>query len=228
METKDEMDGLPKSKKKSTQSKKPVVKEPVDQAPLAEEPIAEKKPIGVLIAERAIADEGMRELKGNSGWEEKEFEAEMKLTGWQPGQAWCSFFAEKIWTNVYDKVNPEISKVVSKLFSANAVQTWEFFQKSNFPTISKGIPSEQLPQPGDVVIWMLMNGGQPNKVKGTAWIKGHVGIVIDANKKNFTTLEGNSNASGGREGIEVAKQIRSYNFENTHGLKLLGFIRPIE
>ena len=42
------------------------------------------------------------------------------------------------------------------------------------------------------------------------------------------TVEGNTNSSGGREGIEVAQKKRKINFEpKERGLVMLGFIHPI-
>jgi hypothetical protein len=53
---------------------------------------------------------------------------------------------------------------------------------------------------------------------------GHVAVVVDVDKIGFTTVEGNTNASGGREGIEVALKKRSYKFYEPNGLQLMGFI----
>ena len=50
--------------------------------------------------------------------------------------------------------------------------------------------------------------------------------VVRISKKDFTTIDGNSNSSGGREGIEVAEKTRKYNFNSNNGLRLIGFIKP--
>jgi hypothetical protein len=60
--------------------------------------------------------------------------------------------------------------------------------------------------------------------KGKAQTTGHVAVVVGFNDLEFTTIEGNTNASGGREGVEVALKKRSYKFYNPDGLQLMGFI----
>jgi hypothetical protein len=172
------------------------------------------------IVQAALADEGKEEIKGNHGWVDKDFDLQMKLTGWQDGQAWCAYWAEKIWTQVYDEPT---GKILRRLFSANAVHTFNSFWDSTFVTSNE-------PVEGAVVIWQKVKDGQPCFVGESQWITGHAGIVIntegDANE--FTTLEGNSNSEGGREGIEVARQVRKLDFETQNGLQLLGFIHPKE
>lgn len=172
------------------------------------------------IVEAALANEGMKEEKGNHGWKDKEFDLEMRTTGWQDGQAWCAYWAEKIWCEVYDS---DTERILRRLFSANAVHTYNSFWQSNFITNKE-------PVEGAVVIWQHMNNGEPSFVKKSQWIRGHAGIVIDTegDVNEFTTLEGNSNASGGREGIEVARQVRKLDFEKENGLQLVGFIHPKE
>ena len=49
-------------------------------------------------------------------------------------------------------------------------------------------------------------------------------IVFLINKK---TIEGNTNAAGSREGDQVAKKMRRYDFNNKHGLCLEGFVYPL-
>lgn len=54
-----------------------------------------------------------------------------------------------------------------------------------------------LPEPGDIFIMDLGNG------------LGHTGMVISINAdKSLNTVEGNTNDSGSREGVEVTKKIR--------------------
>lgn len=172
------------------------------------------------ILEVASADYGMRELKGNSGWEDPDFEMAMRMTGWELGQAWCAYWAEKVWTQTYSEYNSLMINTLRKLFSANAVATWNAFEASSFET-------NQSPAPGAVVIWMKMRDGKPDYVGDTKWIRGHAGICRDEyNESWFKTFEGNGNNEGGREGIEVASLQRGYNFDEEVGLKLLGFIHP--
>lgn len=175
------------------------------------------------IVHAALADAGQEEIKGNHGWKDPNFDALMRATGWQDGQAWCAYWAEKIWRQVYSRRDPSIEQVIARLFSANAVATYRNFEKSNFKTSNE-------PVDGAVVIWQKVVNGIPSTVGNTEWIKGHAGIVINTEGSihSFDTLEGNSNSEGGREGIEVARQTRSLDFNRSNGLQLLGFIHPID
>jgi len=67
-------------------------------------------------------------------------------------------------------------------------------------------------------------------VGGSQWIRGHAAIVIstEGDASKFITLEGNGNDEGGREGIKVARLERTIDMNNENGLRLLGFIYPIE
>lgn len=62
------------------------------------------------------------------------------------------------------------------------------------------------PQPGDVVIFDYGGG------------KGHTGIVEAVSGDTLTTIEGNTNDDGSREGYEVARRTRSAS-------KAKGFLR---
>ena len=176
--------------------------------------------INEKIVQAALADEGLQEVKGNHGWKDKDFDLQMRSTGWSDGQAWCAYWAEKIWCEVFDN---DTEKVLRRIFSANAVRTYENFWSTNF------IRSKE-PVEGAVVIWQHVQDGNPSYVGNSNWIRGHAGIVIDTEGdiNTFTTLEGNSNSQGGREGIEVARQVRTLDFMKQDGLQLLGFIHPNE
>lgn len=177
--------------------------------------------INEKIVQAALSDEGKQEIKGNHGWVDKDFDLRMRATGWQDGQAWCAYWCEKIWTQVY---SPDAQKILRSLFSANAVATYNAFWDSPL------FPTSEEPVEGAVAIWQKMVNGQPSFVGDTQWIRGHAGLVIDTegDVNTFTTLEGNSNSEGGREGIEVARQVRTLDFDKYNGLQLLGFIHPVE
>ncbi len=52
-------------------------------------------------------------------------------------------------------------------------------------------------------LFLIRNQNNPGD-----WI--HTGIVIDADSHSFTTIEGNSNTAGGRNGFEVCQRERGY------------------
>lgn len=170
--------------------------------------------IGSEIILTAIQYLGMKEIEGNSGFVNADFEKRMKTIGWQKGQAWCAYFTELVWREAYAKFT-ERSNELDKLFDGGAVKTWtKFFNDGRFTC-------NQIPVPGAVVIWQQYKGGKPS------W-QGHAGIVNKAiDLVKFPSIEGNTNSQGGREGIEVSAKIRRLLFNVNDGLRIKGFIHPI-
>lgn len=154
---------------------------------------------------------GIKEIPGNMGWEDKKFQSLMESVGWSHTQAWCSYFVELVWKQAY-KDNKALTLKLDTLFNAGALKTYDNFFNDKTFRVDKHCT------PGSMVIWQYYVNGKPT------W-KGHAGIVIsEISEHQFKTIEGNTNASGGREGIEVAEKIRLLNFEARTGLVLRGFI----
>lgn len=174
--------------------------------------------INELILYNARKFLSQQEIRGNQGFRDEKFQKLMEACGWQKGQAWCAYFFELVWKLAYENYDKPTIKVLDKLFSAGAVKTYNNFKASEFIV-------NQVPSIGAGVIWQNYKDNKPH------WT-GHAGIVYkiysdDSDK--FETVEGNTNSKGGREGIEVAKQIRSLDFEpKLKGLVLKGFIHPKE
>lgn len=167
--------------------------------------------IGEIIKATALKYEGIREKPNNSGFHSDDFERKIKECGWATGQAWCSYFCELVWKEVYLKHNPGIAILLNTLFSSSATATYKNFDVSPEFNVSK------VPVVGAIVIWR----------HGIGW-QGHAGIVVNVNK-NFDSIEGNTNASGGREGVEVAIKPRNLDFSvKPDQLNLLGFVIPKE
>lgn len=154
---------------------------------------------------------GQKEKPNNSGFVSAILEAKMKLIGWIKGQAWCAYGAELIWHEAFKEMDSTGFSLVGKYFSGSAVQTYYNFKKS--PEFAVRLT----PKVGSVIIWRHGSG-----------MLGHAGIcieVIDAN--TIKVVEGNTNASGGREGIEWAIKTRKINQPFTEkGLNYLGSIYP--
>lgn len=158
---------------------------------------------------------GQKELKANSGFVDPEFQKKMEAVGFDKGEAWCSLFAELVWSESYGRFDSTIIYNLQKYFSDSAVQTWNNFKKSKqFKTSNK-------PEIGDLAVWQKYNDGKAH------W-SGHVAVVTEPDELWFWTVEGNTNNIGGREGDGVYKRQRDYNFNVDNGLRLLGFIKPIE
>jgi hypothetical protein len=169
--------------------------------------------VNTTIRKLAESYVGQQEVPGNEGWYDKRFQELMEATGWEFGQAYCAYFCELIWRQAYARYNSVLGYEVEKLFSGGAMRTWNNFSKSDYQTDNK-------PATGAVVIWQNYKAGRPH------WT-GHAGIVTKVDEAYFHTVEGNTNSSGGREGVEVAEKLRPLDFEKKeYGLVLKGFIHP--
>ncbi|WP_394991518.1 CHAP domain-containing protein [Emticicia sp.] len=146
---------------------------------------------------------GETEKPKNSGFTKPEFEKRMVAVGWGRAMAWCAFFVEL----VCREAMPEQDAELAKLFSGSALTTY-----NNFEKIGK---TSQTPKIGDLVVWRY----------GKTW-QGHIGIVTEVYGTDMiTTIEGNTNDMGGREGYIVAKKMRKLNQRFLEkGLNIEGFI----
>lgn len=163
------------------------------------------------IVETALKYVGMQEIRGNLGWTSEVFEEKMVATGWGETQAWCAYFTELVWSEVYD---PEgLAKDLDRYFSGSARRTLSKFAEA------EGWDTGKVPLPGSVVIWKMVKNGKDQ------W-QGHAGIVIEVHSDHIVTVEGNTNAGGSREGDVVAKKTRKLKFTGNSGLVMEGFVYP--
>lgn len=156
---------------------------------------------------------GQKEIKGNMGFKDPVFEAKMESVGFKDTYAWCCLFAELVWTEAYKDFNKEMLPVLEEEFSAGTVRTFRHFKDLGW--------TYNTPEAGDIVIWQTYKDGKPQTT-------GHAAVIIEVKGEKLITVEGNTNAEGGREGIEVAKKERTIDFHNKNGLRMLGFIKPKE
>jgi surface antigen len=161
---------------------------------------------------------GIKEVKGNMGWKSENLpnlaeylEKAMKEHGFSYGQAWCAYFGEHIWAEVYDKVG--LAREIDKYFSGSARRTLKKFSNAD------GWQTGQVPLVGAIAVWKRVRNGEDTS-------QGHVGIVVEVHDDYMITVEGNTNAAGSREGDQVAEKRRKYNFNTHHGLALEGFVYP--
>jgi hypothetical protein len=168
-----------------------------------------------LIVKHAENHIGFREIPGNQGFRDKLFEERMReISGWYKGAAWCAFFVELMWREVYRQIDENIDKELEELFSASATKTWD-----NFLNSPRWIASKY-PVRGSVVIWQKYYNGKPN------W-RGHAALLVEKlSSEKIKTIEGNTNTEGSREGQVVAEKTRTMNFNDTNGLVMKGFIHP--
>lgn len=162
--------------------------------------------------EVALQYVGQKELPGNMFDPNSDFGKKMKAVGHQDGNAWCSLFTELVFKEAY----PEKFAEFDKMFSASAVQTYKNFTHKEK---GHGYMEHALPKEGCLVIWQLIKDGQPQ------W-QGHAGIVHSLKSTwEFTSIEGNTNEQGSREGVTVALKERKVLKDVWNGLKVLGFIQ---
>lgn len=153
---------------------------------------------------------GIKELKGNMGWEDKIFEAKMKKIGWYKTAPWCMFFVKLVWTQAYAELYPtdntHILSIISSNITGGSIDSAERVKKY------KDFQFSGVPQPGAIAIY--------RKTATT----GHGAIVITAGEDITVNIEGNTNGAGSRDGDKVARKNRAYKTKS--GLELLGFVIP--
>lgn len=165
------------------------------------------------IVEIAKSFVGILEIKPNKGFGNKEFEKLMQGVGFYIGAPWCAFFTKLVYKLAYAD-HKGMTAVVRTCGSGNAQQTLKNFEANG--TFAIG----ETPKVGAIVIWQ--NGNSTS---------GHAGIVIavDEAANTMTTIEGNTNASGSREGDRVAQKLRTITRPwKTDGLNVKGYIYPFE
>ena len=169
--------------------------------------------INELIIETALSYVGQKEIPNNLGFEDKNFEQEMKSEGWMPRYAWCAISAKLMWKKAYTKYKPEILPELDELFSIAATKTFNNFKKFGWRV-------DRIAEQGSLIIWQHYEDGKKT------W-KGHAGIVKMLSNEFIHTIEGNTNGEGSRNGDQYMEKIRKYNFEPVkNGLVLMGFIHP--
>ena len=169
--------------------------------------------IGGCILSYAKEFLGQKEIRGNQGFEDEDFDALMRhFTTFKNGHAWCVYFCWLCWQLSYDDFaeNFDIAKAE---FSGGAVRTFRHFKNI-------GWTSEE-PKVGSIAIWQKYKYGK-------ATSSGHAAIVEYWDESFIITVDGNTNDKGGREGYIVAdnkKRSRSFKLKQ-NGMVLQGFIHP--
>lgn len=159
------------------------------------------------IANIAKSYVGKTETPNNSGFTDAKFQKKMEEVGWSKSLAWCSFFAELVWTEAC--CDTILKAVIKKLFSGSATTTFKNFD------LDETFKTGKEPKVGAVAIWRHGNGWQ-----------GHAAIVTEiVDKTTFKTVEGNGNNAGGREGFIVTPKTRYTNKPfSAKGLNIVGFV----
>lgn len=152
---------------------------------------------------------GRLEKKGNAGFQDPKFEKEMADAGWRKGDAWCATFAKMVWRKAF---NGDLLTAINKSLNPGAKASADNMRKAG------KLETGTVPEPGAIVIWQ--HGYGP---------AGHAGIVekVDFKTNTMYCIEGNTNASGSREGDRVAAKPRTITRPFTKdGLNVYLYIYP--
>lgn len=150
---------------------------------------------------------GQKEILGNKGFQDKEFQSEMIEEGFQKGYAWCMLFCRVVYVNCY----PEKIKELRKLFVPGVLNTYRNCKDAAYPI-------GELPQIDSMAIWAQVKEG-----KQTGF--GHAGIVSGLVENGFKSIEGNTSGEGVREGWLVNENTHKIAEKNRiNGLRLIGFV----
>lgn len=159
----------------------------------------------ITIANKYIGQSEDGTKGNNNDFRDEHFEQLLRNVGWSEGLSWCAFFVRMVVHEAY----PNRWNVYNKLLSGSVLKTLNNLTKQHGLELVKKVPSA-----GYLAFWQ--NGN-------TAF--GHIAFVRGgATIRNFTTIEGNTDSAGSRDGGIVAEKVRNYRYEKQSGLWLRGFI----
>ena len=157
----------------------------------------------------------------------EQFKEWLLVVGWSEGQPYCSYSAEIVYKCAYSRWNTGYVKVIDRLFSANAMQTYTNAITSYYELIID-LLTGGIPQLGALCFFAKYKNGVV--VKNGQWTSGHIGIVVNnSDLSHFDIFEGNTfSQTNSREGNGNFIKTHSYNeYHKNNGLRLIGFMNPI-
>lgn len=167
------------------------------------------------ILSSANLDKQYEKIGKNIGFVNASFEAMMKSVGWQGGQAWCSYYVKLVFMQMFSFDRLWLSKNVSGSAMGNLFAIESLNNKGDKRYVAFRTNDVQV---GDVFCLQGSKGG-------------HTGIVTEILSKvgdgyKVKTIEGNTGASGTREGDKTAPLTRTLTIgQNSFGMILKGYWR---
>lgn len=161
-------------------------------------------------------DTQYEKVGNNKGFVNASFEAMIKSVGWQGGQAWCAYYVKLVFMQMYSFDRVWLSKNISGLAMGNLVTIENLNKQGDRRYVASRSNDVQI---GDVFCMQYPSGG------------GHTGIVTEilsasGNGFKVKTIEGNTGASGTREGDKTMPLTRTLTIgQNTMGGILKGYWR---
>lgn len=151
---------------------------------------------------------GIKEISGNNGWDDKEFERKMKAMGWRKGLAYCAFFVKLCAFEYYSQFDSGKFSILERLFSPMAVVTYQNFKKAGY--------AYEIPSKNCLVVWQTIMGGEKKQT-------GHIAVFKDIEWPDVITIDGNTNLAGSRDGDGIYQKRRNIKIYK-EGLNFIGFI----
>ena len=149
---------------------------------------------------------GVKEIYNNQGWDNKEFEAQMKALGWWAGAEWCNFFVKLVVLSCCKEGSKNFKFWQSHLSPATQTTWANLKENSDYHSVSSS------PTRGALVIYRNNSDGS----------KGHIEIVKKVNNDgSYVVISGNS---GFEDGSGQGVAIKTRNKNGISGFTTLGFI----
>jgi hypothetical protein len=161
-------------------------------------------------------DSQYEKVGNNIGFVNASFQAMIKSVGWVGGQAWCAYYVKLVFMQMYSFDRVWLSKNISGLAMGNLATIENLNKQGDNRYIAFRTNDVQV---GDVFCMQYPSGG------------GHTGIVTEilgASGSGFKvkTIEGNTGASGTREGDKTMPLTRTLTIgKDTMGGILKGYWR---
>lgn len=156
----------------------------------------------IEVAETELA-KGVREVGGkNRGADVEKYQA---CVGLRPGDPWCAAFVSWCWLEAHELQS-------APWCSGSAVT---IFHKGTRKGASAEVVYPDSPdlaarvRPGMIWVRAKNPDGARSAARGI-WVQGHCGIVVAVDATGFTSIEGNTNSAGSRDGDGVYKKLHKW------------------
>lgn len=163
------------------------------------------------LSEIALRFEGVQEIPNNQGWKDEFLSLSMDAVGFKKGWAWCMLFAQVCVELYYSQFDSSLINKYRECFSPSVVTTFRNFKKNYLEMVSN------VPTQNSVCFWQHYVQGKPTA-------QGHAGIVLSFDNTFISTVDGNTNEAGSREGDGVYRKKRLIKYKPDNGLRILGYI----
>lgn len=146
----------------------------------------------------------IREVGGmNRGAKVQEYQ---RAAGLKPGDPWCAAFVA--WCLMQSR---QLDKPPTWASGSVATTYHKARRKLAPEAITTPLHADYKAsiQPG--WLWLRAKDSKgATECRAGVWVQGHCGIVVEVNEIGFTTVEGNTNAGGSRDGDGVYKRLHKW------------------